>query len=47
MYGEAAESTLEAVHATAGLAWGSSGMDGCSGTQRVRAAGRKSIYAHV
>jgi hypothetical protein len=46
-YGEDTESRFEAVHATAALAWGSSGMAACSRTQRVRAAGRTSIYAHV
>ena len=45
--GEDTASRFEAVHATAALAWGSSGMAACSRTQRERAAGRASIYAHV
>lgn len=47
MYGEDTESTLEAVLATAGMAWGSSGMDRRSSTQRERAASRKAVYAQV
>jgi hypothetical protein len=37
----------EAVHATAGLVWGSGGMGAHTRTQKERAAGRKSIYMHV